>query len=408
MNFSLQNFINSVKGSISNDEARLFHHSISTLNKSIIGINAILTLPNISNPDAYTFIIEAEPENVDVTFEVTNRNKDITELLVTQNSDKFSSERTVSFPTDNLTDVETVQSLSNIVKSQYKSDAMRTILQDSLLFHHTESSVEETKDSLGNTQFTYTFWGYGTDPVRFVMSETFMDLPPRGGSLQYQEFDTFDKKWKTQASYLSEALMSTKNHISGNETIVGVPTIYGDKWSITDFVTKQTLRKTLEQNLIMAPLHQITNLDPTMYGGVNLKTFDTKLLDTINQDYNIAYKIPDPSENRICDVDLYISPAGQKITEPNEHTKRFILRYQHPTDAEFGYFTAYDPTGPEPKLIARTTHTSKSVEDMIHLTNHLKELSDPAIEKQVTQKKQLSRFSLNLPQIQEERDELEL
>lgn len=379
---------------LSHEERKLFYETMSTLHGSIIGLNKIRDLRDETNPNAQTYIIDAEPESVDITLEVTNRNKDVTELLITQNNDRFSSERTVSFPTDKLTDVETIRSLRDVVKNQYKSDAMRTILQDSLLFHHTESSVEETKDSRGKTEFTYTFWGYGSDPVRFVMNETFMDLPPRGGSLQYQEFDTFNKEWKTQASYLSEALMSTKNHVSGNDTIVGIPEIYGDKWSIDNFVTKQTLRKTLEQNLIMAPLHQITK--------------DTKLLDTINQDYNIAYKIPDPSENRICDVDLYIYHAGQEITEPNEHTKRFIMRYQHPVNsAEFGYFTAYDPTGPEPKLIARTPYTSKPVQDMIELTNHLKELSGPAIEKQITQKKQLSRFSLNHNVAHEENEDLE-
>lgn len=379
---------------LSHEERKLFSETMSTLHGSIIGLNKIRDLRDETNPNAQTYIIDAEPESVDITLEVTNRNKDFTELLIMQNNDRFSSERTVSFPTDKLTDVETIRTLRDIVKTQYKSDAMRTILQNSLLFHHTESSVEENKDSRGKTEFTYTFWGYGSDPVRFVMNETFMDLPPRGGSLQYQEFDTFNKEWKTQASYLSEALMSTKNHVSGNDTIVGIPEIYGDKWSIDNFVTKQTLRKTLEQNLIMAPLHQITN--------------DTKLLDTINQNYNIAYQIPDPSENRICDVDLYIYPAGQEITEPNEHTKRFIMRYQHPANsAEFSYFTAYDPTGPEPKLIARTPYTSKPVHDMIELTNHLKELSGPAIEKQVTQKKQLSRFSLNHDVAHEENDELE-
>lgn len=379
---------------LSHEERKLFYETMSTLHGSIIGLEKVQSLRDETNPNAQTYIIDAEHESVDITLEVTNRNKDVTELLITQNNDRFSSERTVSFPTDKLTDVETIRSLRNVVKTQYKSDAMRTILQDSLLFHHTESSVEETKDARGKTEFTYTFWGYGSDPVRFVMNETFMDLPPRGGSLQYQEFDTFNKEWKTQASYLSEALMSTKNHVSGNDTIVGIPEIYGDKWSIDNFVTKQTLRKTLEQNLIMAPLHQITN--------------DTKLLDTINQNYNIAYKIPDPSENRICDVDLYIYPAGQEITEPNEHTKRFIIRYQHPVNsAEFGYFTAYDPTGPEPKLIARTPYTSKPVQDIIELTNHLKELSGPAIEKQVTQKKQLSRFSLNHNVAQEENEDLE-
>ena len=393
---------------LSHEERKLFYETMSTLHGSIIGLNKIRDLRDETNPNAQTYIIDAEPESVDITLEVTNRNKDITELLIMQNNDRFSSERTVSFPTDKLTDVETIRTLRDIVKTQYKSDAMRTILQNSLLFHHTKSSVEETKDARGKTEFTYTFWGYGSDPVRFVMNETFMDLPPRGGSLQYQEFDTFDKKWKTQASYLSETLMSTKNHVSGNDTIVGIPEIYGDKWSIDNFVTKQTLRKTLEQNLIMAPLHHITNLDPTMYGGVNLTTSDTKLLDTINQDYNIAYKIPDPSENRICDVDLYIYPAGQEITEPNEHTKRFIMRYQHPTNStEFGYFTAYDPTGSEPKLIARVPHTSDYIDDMIELTNHLKELSGPAIEKQVTQKKQLSRFSLNHNVDHKENEDLE-
>lgn len=392
--FLSQDDINNLKNFLTHKEQKLFFETMSTLHGSVIGLEKVQSLRDETNPNAQTYIIDAEPESVDITLEVTNRNKDVTELLITQNNDRFSSERTVSFPTDKLTDVETIRSLRDVVKNQYKSDAMRTILQDSLLFHHTESSVEETKDARGKTEFTYTFWGYGSDPVRFVMNEIFMDLPPIGGSLQYQEFDTFNKEWKTQASYLSEALMSTKNHVSGNDTIVGIPEIYGDKWSIDNFVTKQTLRKTLEQNLIMAPLHQITN--------------DTKLLDTINQDYNIAYKIPDPNENRICDVDLYIYHSGQEITEPNEHTKRFIMRYQHPTNStEFGYFTAYDPTGPEPKLIARVPHTSDSIADMIELTNHLKDLSGPAIEKQVTQKKQLSRFSLNHNVAHEENEDLE-
>ena len=392
--FLSQDDIKNLTNFLTHKEQKLFFETMSTLHGSVIGLKKVQSLRDETNPNAQTYIIDAEPESVDITLEVTNRNKDVTELLITQNNDRFSSERTVSFPTDKLTDVETIRLLRDVVKNQYKSDTMRTILQDSLLFHHTESSVEETKDARGKTEFTYTFWGYGSDPVRFVMNETFMDLPPRGGSLQYQEFDTFNKEWKTQASYLSEALMSTKNHVSGNDTIVGIPEIYGDKWSIDNFVTKQTLRKTLEQNLIMAPLHQITN--------------DTKLLDTINQDYNIAYKIPDPSENCICDVDLYIYPAGQEITEPNEHTKRFIMRYQHPANsAEFGYFTAYDPTGPEPKLIARTPYTSKPVHDMIELTNHLKELSEPMIQKQVEQKKQLSRFSLNHHVAHEENEDLE-
>ena len=71
-------------------------------------------------------------------------------------------------------------------------------------------------------------------------------------------------------------------------------------------------------------------------------------------------------------------------------------------------FKVYDPVEPEPKLIARKTHTANTTEDMILLTNHLKEISKPMIQKQVEQKKQLSRFSLNLPPIQEERNELEL
>lgn len=391
--FLSQDDIKNLTNFLTHKEQKLFFETMSTLHGSVIGLEKVQSLRDETNPNAQTYIIDAEPESIDITLEVTNRNKDVTELLITQNNDRFSSERTVSFPTDKLTDVETIRSLRDVVKNQYKSDAMRTILQDSLLFHHTESSVEETKDARRKTEFTYTFWGYGSDPVRFVMNETFMDLPPRGGSLQYQEFDTFNKEWKTQASYLSKALMSTKNHVSRNDTIVGIPEIYGDKWSIDNFVTKQTLRKTLEQNLIMAPLHQITN--------------DTKLLDTINQDYNIAYKIPDPSENRISDVDLYIYPADQEITEPNEHTKHFIMRYQHMTEDQPGYFTAYDPTGPEPKLIARVPHTPDSIDDMVQLTNHLKELSEPMIQKQVEQKKQLSRFSLNHDVAHEENEDLE-
>lgn len=392
---------------LSHEERKLFYETMSTLHGSIIGLNKIQDLRDETNPNAQTYIIDAEPESVDITLEVTNRNKDITELLITQNNDRFSSKRTVSFPTDKLTDVETIRSLRDVVKNQYKSDAMRTILQDSLLFHHTESSVEETKDARGKTEFTYTFWGYGSDPVRFVMNETFMDLPPIGGSLQYQEFDTFDKKWKTQASYLSEALMSTKNHVSGNDTIVGIPEIYGDKWSIDNFVTKQMLRKTLEQNLIMAPLHQLTNLDPEMYGGVNMIVNRRDKFGLINRNYNLAYKIPDIEENRICDVDVYIYPTTEHLTEPNEQTKRFIMRYQHPTDQEPGYFNVYEPTATEPKLIARKEHTSESLDDMLLLTNHLKKIAKPAIEKQVTQKKQLSRFSLNHDVAHEENEDLE-
>lgn len=408
MDFLSQNDINELKNFLTHKESKLINETMCTLHGSIIGLDEIQSLSNVTNPNALTYIIQAEPENVDITLEVTNRNKDATELLITQNNDQFSSEKTVSIPTDKLTDVETIRSLRDIVENQYKSNTMRTILQNSLPFHQNNSSVKETKDSHGKTEFTYTFWGYDTEPVRFVMSETFMDLPPRGGSLQYQEFDTFDKKWKTQVSYISEALMSTKNHVSGNETIVGVPTIYGDKWSMTDFITKNTSQRTIEQDLITAPLHQITNLDPSMYDGANLTTLHKDLLNQMNQNYNIAYKIPDPSENRISDVDVYVYPADQTLTEPDEHTKRFIMRYQHPTNNEPGYFKVYDPVEPEPKLIARKAHTTNATEDMILLTNHLKEISEPIIQKQVSEKKQLSRFSLNLPPIQEKHDELEL
>lgn len=375
------------------EEGNLFYDTMSTIHGSILGLKEIDSISNVTNPNALTYIIQAEPENVDITLEVTNRDKNLTELLITQNSDSFNSERTVSFPTNELTDIETIRSLRDIIKTQYKSDVMRAILHDAIP-QYTFSSVDETKDSYhGKTKFSYTFWAHDKEPVRFVMSETLLDLPYRGGQLDYQEFNTFTTKWNTKASYISEALMSTKERIKGNETIVGTPTIYGDKWSMTDFIKNQTSQRTFEQDFIADKLHSILNNKVT--------------IDDVNQDYNIAYKIPDPSENRICDVDLYIYPAGQEITEPNEHTKRFILRYQHPTDDEPGYFKVYDPIEPEPKLIARKAHTSNATEDMILLTNHLKELSGPAIEKQVEQKKQLSCFSLNLPQIQEERDELE-
>ena len=388
-------------------EGNLFYHVMSTFHDSVLGIRGIDSLDNVTNPNSITYIVQAEPESIDITLEVTNRNKDMTELLVTQNSDRFNSEKTVSFPTNELTDIETIRSLRDIIETQYKSDAMRTILHDAMP-QYDFSSALETKDYHGKNRFVYTLWSHDKEPVRFIMNETLLDVPHFGGNLQYQEFNTFKKQWETKASYISEALMSTKERIEGNETIVGTPAIYGDKWSMTDFITKNTSQRTMEQNLITAPLHQITNLDPTMYDGANLTTLHKDLLEQMNKDYNIAYKIPDPSENRISDVDVYISPADQTLTESNEHTKRFIMRYQHPTDNEPGYFKVYDPVKPEPKLIARKTHTTNTTEDMIHLTNHLKELSGPAIEKQVTQKKQLSRFSLNLPPIQEERDELEL
>ena len=395
--FLSQEDINNLKNFLTHQEIKLFHAVIPT-NTSILGIKNVQSLRDETNPNACTFIIDAEPESVDITLEVTNRNKDVTNILVTQNNDRFSSERTVSFPTDKLTDVETIRSLRNQIATQYKSDAMRTILSDSL-FGYTDSSVEERKVYKDHTSQVYTFSGFTKEPVRFIMSETLLDLPYRGGQLDYQEFNTFKKEWETKASYISEALISTKNHTSKNETIVGIPEFYGNKWSIDDFVHNQISQKTSEQSVIMCPLHQITNLD-TLSGS-------EYYLNKINKDYNIAYKIPDISENRICDVDLYIYPADQEITEPNEHTKHFIMRYQPPTKIEPGYIKAYDPTGPEPKLIARHQDTDDYINDMIKLTNHLKELSGPAIEKQVTQKKQLSRFSLNHDVAHEENEDLE-
>ena len=378
---------------LTDKEGNLFYHVMSTFHDSILGIRGIDSLDNVTNPNSITCIIQAEPENVDITLEVTNRNKDMTELLVTQNSDRFSSEKTISFPTNELTDVETIRTLRDIVQNQYKSDAMRTILHNAMP-QYDFSSALETKDYHGKNRFVYTLWSHDKEPVRFIMNETLLDVPHFGGNLQHQEFNTFKKQWETKASYISEALMSTKERIKRNETIVGTPTIYGDKWSMTDFIKNQTSQRTFEQDFIADKLHSILNNKVT--------------IDDVNQDYNIAYKIPDISENRISDVDVYVYPADQTLTEPDEHTKRFIMRYQHPTDNEPGYFKVYDPVEPEPKLIARKVHTTNTTDDMILLTNHLKEISEPMIQNQVTKKQQLSHFSLNLPQIQEERDELEL
>ena len=375
------------------EEGNLFYDTMSTIHGSILGLKEIDSINNVTNPNALTYIIQAEPENVDITLEVTNRDKNLTELLITQNSDSFNSERTVSFPTNELTDVETIRSLRNIIKTQYKSDAMRTILHDAMP-QYDFSSALETKNYHGKNRFIYTLWSHDKESVRFIMNETLLDVPHFGGNLQYQEFNAFKKQWETKASYISEALMSTKERIKGNETIVGTPTIYGDKWSMTDFIKNQTSQRTFEQDFIADKLHSILNNKVT--------------IDDVNQDYNIAYKIPDPSENRISDVDVYVYPADQTLTEPDEHTKRFIMRYQHPTDDEPGYFKIYDPVEPEPKLIARKAHTTNATDDMILLTNHLKEISELMIQKQMTQKKQLSRFSLNLPPIQEKRNELEL
>lgn len=389
--FLSQDDIKNLTNFLTHEEIELFNAVIPT-STSILGIRNVQSLRDETNPNARTFIIDTEPESVDITLEITNRNKDVTNILVTQNNDRFSSEKTVSFPTDKLTDVETIRSLRNQIATQYKSDAMRTILQDATV-PYMSSSVEETKDYHGKTRFEYTLSAPDREPVRFVMSDTLLDLPPYGGNLQYQEFNAFKKQWETKAWYISEALMSTKEHVEGNETIVGVPTIYGDQWSMTDFITKNTSQRTLEQDFIADQLYSILNSKVP--------------IDNVNQNYNIAYKVPDISENRISDVDVYIYPADQEITEPNEHTKHFIMRYQHMTEDQPGYFTAYDPTGPEPKLVARVPHTPDSIDDMVQLTNHLKELSEPMIQKQVEQKKQLSRFSLNHDVAHEENEDLE-
>ena len=390
--FLSQNDIKNLTNFLTHEEIKLFHAVIPTSN-SILGIKNVQSLRDETNPNARTFIIDAEPESVDITLEVTNRNKDVTDIVVTQNSDRFNSERTVSLSTNKLTDVETIRSLRDIIKNQYKSDVMRTILQDATV-PYIRSSVKETKDPYhGKTRFEYTLSAHDREPVRFVMSDTLLDLPPYGGNLQYQEFNAFKKQWETKALYISESLMSTEERVEGNETIVGVPTIYGDKWSMTDFITKNTSQRTLEQNFIVDQLYSILNSKVP--------------IDDVNQNYNIAYKVPNISENRISDVDVYIYPADQEITEPNEHTKRFIMRYQHATQEESGYFKAYDSTGPEPKLIARVPHTPDSIDDMVQLTNHLKELSEPMIQKQVEQKKQLSRFSLNHDVAHEENEDLE-
>lgn len=406
MDFLSQNDINELKNFLTHKEIKLFHEGVLPLQNSILDITNVQSLKNITNPNAHTYIIDAKPESVDVTLEVTNRNKDVTELLITQNSDRFSSEKTVSFPTDKLTDVETIRSLRDIIKTQYKSDTMRTLLHNSLPGYY-DSSVEETKNSFGKQEFTYTLWGHDKEPVRFVMNETLLDLPPRGGSLKYQEFNTFTKEWETKVSYISEALMSTKDHVSGNDTIVGVPKIYGENWSMTNFITNSVPQRTVEQETIMSMLHRLANPDPSLYGGININTFP-KSFEPINKNFNIAYKIPDIKENRICDLDVYIYPTAQELKEPNEHTKRFIMRYQQPTDYDCGYLNVYEPTTLEPELIARKKLSlTNPIDDIILLTNRLKEISEPIIQKQVTQKKQLSHFSLNHPTVQEKQDDLE-
>lgn len=391
--FLSQDDINAIKQTILRPETNLFHPVMTGLNKSVIGIHSVQSLRDETNPNAYTFIIDAEPESVDITFEIEDSDKNMTDIIITQNNDRFSSEKTVSFPTDKLTDDSTFHELRDIVRKQYKSLAMRTILQDATV-PYMSSSVKETKDPYhGTTRFNYTLWAPDKEPVRFVMSDALLDLPAYGGNLQYQEFNAFKKQWETKAFYISEALMSTKERVEGNETIVNVPTIYGDDWSITDFIKKQTSQRTFEQDFIADQLYSILNSKVT--------------IKDVNQNYNIAYKVPDISENRISDVDVYIYPADQNITEPQEHTKHFILRYQHATNEEPGYFKAYDPTTPEPKLITRVPHTPDSIDDMVQLTNHLKELSEPMIHKQVEQKKQLSRFSLNHDVAHEENEDLE-
>jgi hypothetical protein len=391
--FLSQDDINALKQTILRPETNLFHPVMTGLNKSVIGIRSVLSLRDETNPNAYTFIIDAEPESVDITFEIADSDKNMTDIIITQNNDRFSSEKTVSFPTDKLMDDSTFHELSDIVRKQYKSLAMRTILQNATV-PYMSSSVKETKDTYhGTTRFNYTLWAPDKEPVRFVMSEALLDLPAYGGNLQYQEFNAFKKQWETKAFYISEALMSTKERVEGNETIVNVPTIYGDDWSITDFIKKQTSQRTFEQDFIADQLYSILNSKVP--------------IEDVNRNYNIAYKVPNISENRISDVDVYIYPADETITEPTAHTKHFILRYQHATEEESGYFKAYDSTTPEPKLIARVPHTPDSIDDMVQLTNHLKELSGPMIHKQIEQKKQLSRFSLNHDVAHEENENLE-
>ena len=84
---------------LTDKEENLFYHVMSTFHDSVLGIKGIDSLDNVTNPNSITYIVQAEPESVDITLEVTNRNKDMTELLVTQNSDRFSSEKTDSFTT---------------------------------------------------------------------------------------------------------------------------------------------------------------------------------------------------------------------------------------------------------------------------------------------------------------------
>lgn len=379
---------------LSIEEIELLNNTISALSHSVFGVKYIHALRDETNPNARTFIVDAEPESVDITAEIISRENNETSILITQNNDRFSSESTITFPTDKLSDIETIRTYRDLVKTQYKSDAMRTIIHDTLPAYFT-STVEQTKkDYHGHNRFIYTIKNQDREPIRFVMSDTLLDAPLGGGSLQYQEFNSFTKKWETQASYFSEPLMSTKNHVSGKDVTVGIPKLYGEQWSLTNFITKNVSQRTLEQNFIASNLHYVVN-------------YEGPIDDTINQDYNLAYKVPDISENRISDVDVYVYPADQNITEPQEHTKHFILRYQHATNEEPGYFKAYDPTTPEPKLIARVPHTPDSIDDMVQLTNHLKELSGPMIHKQVEQKKQLSRFSLNHDMAHEENEDLE-
>jgi hypothetical protein len=387
-------------------EKGLFYDVMSTCH-NILGITKIQSLRDETNPNAETYIINADPQNVDITLEVIKRTNDKTTINITQNSDVHESNQHITLPTATLRDNETIRTLRDMIRSQYKRNAMATILKNALP-DYSVYSVEESKNYRGNTNFVYTFWGRDNnkEPIRFVMSETLLDTPPVGGHLHYQEFNTFSKNWKTKTSYISEALFSTKERVEGNETIVGVPELYGD-WSLTNFIKNNVTQKTLEQEIIMAPLHQLTNLDPEMYGGVNMIVNRRDKFGLINRNYNLAYKIPDIEENRICDVDVYIYPTTEHLTEPNEQTKRFIMRYQHPTDQEPGYFNVYEPTATEPKLIARKEHTSESLDDMLLLTNHLKKIAKPSIEKQVEQKKQLSRFSLNHHVAHEENEDLE-
>lgn len=327
MDFSIQDIMESIKEKLSHEEALLIYPMMRTFNKSIIGINSIQRLLDETNPNAYTFIINAKPESVDVTFEIADSNKNTTDIIITQNNDRFSSEKTVSFPTNKLNENETFHSLLNTVRKQYKSITMQTILQDATV-PYMRSSVKETKDPYHEkTRFEYTLSAPDREPVRFVMSDTLLDLPPYGGNLQYQEFNAFKKQWETKALYISESLMSTKERVEGNETIVGVPTIYGAKWSITDFITKNTSQRTLEQNFIADQLYSIFKRleyyqkPLKVYVPLNDRTtilFKDDRLSADGKPTVFSFNIHNPTElktlnDKLIEVSNRVTPAQEEI-----------------------------------------------------------------------------------------------